>query len=129
MGYWREGPRLPDEYSAGWDVSGIDVHRAFWMMGYESGYSMCEWDNGINNSVEDGAERGSELKRLQQENTSLRGLLEANVRVIKAELARELGYGDQSAKRSEAGDVGTSEAEAPRSEGTASPSEQQQVGL
>lgn len=126
MGHWREGPRLPDEYSEGWDVPGVDVNRAFWMMGHESGYRACQYENGIDTETKDGK---NSLDHLRQENTALRGLLEANVRVIKEELARELGYGDQRAKRSEAGDVGTPEAEAPRSEGTASPGEQQQLGI
>lgn len=134
MGYWRAGPRLPDEYTKDWDYPEISNERAFWMMGHESGYRACQFDYGLDDFNSDGEvgpkEGPNEFERLKQENTALRGLLEANVRVIKAELARELGYGDQLQKQDAEGREGRTE-EPPGSggqdgSGTASPGEQQQ---
>lgn len=103
MGYWRKGPRLPDEYTKDWDYPDISNERAFWMMGHESGYHQCEWDNGIGPPFrEDGAERGNELKRLQQENEAYRALIGTNYRIMKEEIRKELSEEKKEQVRGEA---------------------------
>lgn len=82
MGYWKRGPRLPDEYSEGWEKDeSISTEHAFWMMGHESGYNACKWDYAIADVDDADPNAPNELNRLRQENEAFRMLEDARNRV------------------------------------------------
>lgn len=87
------GHRIPDEYSKDWKGTNLGEYWDWWHLGYEDGYSQCEWDYGLlrtGSSEESDKTLLSELERLQQKITSLEMNFEANVRVARQEIRKEL---------------------------------------
>lgn len=74
------GQHLP-EYNPFWEEKDYDDKPDWWKwyhLGYDDGYASHEFPV-------------SEYQRLQKENEQLRDLLSANVRVMKAEIKKEMG--------------------------------------
>lgn len=75
------GHHIPDEYDPNWSnrMDYIDGWK-WWHIGYEDAKLAYHLDE----------ETEDKIKRLNKENGTLRDLLAANVRVIKAELLKEI---------------------------------------
>lgn len=100
MGRYR-GHHIPDEYDPDWNKyagkHSPGEYWEWWHLGYEDGVWQTKWDYGIPTSgnliVDPEKDREAlreQLSKANEENSRLRELLAANVRVIKAELLEEI---------------------------------------
>lgn len=92
------GHRIPDYYSDDWEKHGMPEYYQWWHLGYEDGVSNTKFDYDIDNNTTESTKGETELEKLRKENKSLRSWIEANIRVMKKEIQKELEVEIEDAK-------------------------------
>jgi hypothetical protein len=80
MGRLR-GHHIPDEYNPFWEEHDVPDHEAWYYCGHEDGYEV---------GFQEGRNTEETVQKLSREVETLKELLSANVRVMKAEIKKEL---------------------------------------